>query len=170
MKRRNSTSLRATKQSTAIKQIASFLAITLLSTISCNQNTTQEKSVADSVSTKVEEPVPALIDTPKTKQEIAPSKTISQIDTTAQQKVTVEIFSNDTTTDAALHGYGYNILMDGKLYVHQPHIPAVPGNKGFASVADAKKVGVLIKYKVEHHIMPPSVSVEELDSLKISWK
>ena len=87
--------------------------------------------------------------------------------TGVEQNVSVEIFSNDTTADAALHGYGYNILMDGKLYVHQPHIPAVAGNEGFASIADAKKVGVLIKYKVAHHIMPPSLTVEELDSLHV---
>ncbi len=146
-----------------------FLRILFLAFIfSCNQKPIEEKTTsADSVTTVVEQSIVNAIDTSQTKQEIETTKTISKPDTTAQQKVTIEIFSNDTTTDVALHGYGYNILMDGKLYVHQPHIPAVAGNKGFASVADAKKVGVLSKYKVEHHIMPPSLTVEELDSLRV---
>src|SRR3972149_1572689 len=50
-------------------------------------------------------------------------------------------------------GFGSDIQIDGKLYIHQPHMPAVPGNNGFASVEKAKKAGELIAYKIRHHIM-----------------
>ncbi len=164
----NSASLRGTKQSRAMKQIASFLAMTVL--FSCNQNSSEQKDKKiDSVAVKVEEKIADVFDTSAKQQQPQTAKTVPAGDTLTPHKVSVVIFSNDTTADAALKGYGYNILMDGKLYVHQPHIPAVPGNKGFASVSDAKKAGALIKYKVEHHIMPPSVTVEELDSLKIRY-
>jgi hypothetical protein len=142
----------------------------LIIAISCNQKSADEKAAdSDSVVTKIEERIAAAIDTSKKQEEPHTSQTVPAGDTLTPQKVSIVIFNNDTTADAALKGYGYSILMDGKMYVHQPHIPAVPGNKGFASVADAKKAGALIKYKVEHHIMPPSVTVEELDSLKIKY-
>src|SRR6185436_9293359 len=33
--------------------------------------------------------------------------------------------------DPPLTGYGYDIFLDGKMYVHQPSIPAIQGNRGF---------------------------------------
>ncbi len=150
-----------------IVQINFILSLFFL--FSCIQKPTEEKTAkADSVAIKVEEQIADAIDTSVKQEQAQTEKIVSAGDTLTPQKVSVEIFSNDTTADASLKGYGYNILMDGKLYVHQPHIPAVPGNKGFGSDVDAKKAGNFIKYKVEHHIMPPSVTVEELDSLHIS--
>lgn len=79
--------------------------------------------------------------------------------------VTVKVFSNEG--DTKLAGYGYDIYIDGKLYVHQPHIPAVAGSRGFTSEMDAKKTADYVAYKIQHNIMPPSVTVEELDSLDV---
>jgi Domain of unknown function (DUF4907) len=93
------------------------------------------------------------------------------IDTTARpnpyanSKVEVSVFNNDTTTDKNLGGYGYNILIDGKPYVHQPHIPAVAGNKGFATLDAANKAGAFVAYKIKNNIMPPSITEHELDSV-----
>jgi hypothetical protein len=39
--------------------------------------------------------------------------------------------------------------------------------KGFATREDAEKVANLMLYKVKNGIMPPTVSIEEMDSLKI---
>lgn len=64
-------------------------------------------------------------------------------------------------------GWGYDIYMNGKLYIHQPHIPAVSGNKAFNNEADAQKAGELVVYKINNNIMPPSVSIEELDSIGV---
>ena len=144
--------------------------ITIVFFVSCNQKPAGEKQVsADSIAIKVESHVADAIDTSAKQKQPETKQTIPAGDTLTPQKVTVQVFSNDTTPDAALKGFGYNILMDGKLYVHQPHIPAVPGNKGFANIDQAKKAGTFIKYKIEHHIMPPSVTVQELDSLQITY-
>lgn len=66
-------------------------------------------------------------------------------------------------------GWGYDIYQKGKLLIHQPHIPAVSGTKGFASEADAKKCAVFMKKKIEKNIMPPTVEIKDLDSLKIKY-
>ena len=67
-------------------------------------------------------------------------------------------------------GWGYDILRNGKLYVHQPNIPAVAGNAGFKTEVDAKKVAGLMKHKIEKNILPPTIDIKELDSLKIKYK
>ena len=66
-----------------------------------------------------------------------------------------------------LTGYGYDLFVDGVLKVHQPHIPAIPGTRGFSSEAYAKQAGELVAFKVKNNIMPPSVTPEELDSLGV---
>lgn len=64
-------------------------------------------------------------------------------------------------------GYGYDILMGGKIYIHQPHIPAVAGNQGFRDAEAAMKAGTFIVTKIRKNIMPPSVTKNELDSLGV---
>jgi hypothetical protein len=64
-------------------------------------------------------------------------------------------------------GWGYDIFINKSQYVHQPHIPAVPGNRGFISEALAKKAGEFVAYKIRNNIMPPSVTPQELDSLGV---
>lgn len=64
-------------------------------------------------------------------------------------------------------GWGYDIYMNGSMYVHQPHIPAISGNKGFRSEADAKRTAELVIHKIKNNIIPPSLSVKELDSLGV---
>lgn len=63
--------------------------------------------------------------------------------------------------------YGYRIYLDGRLYIDQPHRPALPGNQGFASEADARKVARLVMFKIRNGEIPPGVSVEELIRLKV---
>jgi hypothetical protein len=65
-------------------------------------------------------------------------------------------------------GWGYNIYIDGKLIVHQENIPALPGNDGFKTEADAKRVAGLVVDKIKKNIMPPSLSTEELNSAGIT--
>ncbi len=64
-------------------------------------------------------------------------------------------------------GYGYNILVDGSLFIHQNSIPSLPGNTAFSSQEKAELVANLVIHKLKNNIMPPSVSKQELDSLKI---
>lgn len=64
-------------------------------------------------------------------------------------------------------GFGYNILIDGTLFIHQNSIPSLPGNTAFPSQEKAELVANLVIHKLKNNIMPPSVSKQELDSLKI---
>ena len=65
------------------------------------------------------------------------------------------------------HGWGYQILNNGDLYINQPHIPAVAGNKGFDSKDNAIKTAEYIVFKLENDMFPPTISPQELDSLGV---
>jgi hypothetical protein len=75
----------------------------------------------------------------------------------------VQVFPNDTS------GWGYDITIDGKPSIHQPHIPAISGNIAFASKSDALQVGQLMVKKIVNGEMPPSVTPAEMDSLGIVY-
>ncbi len=86
----------------------------------------------------------------------------------APQAVEVVVFSNDSLEKGS--GWGYDVFLDNSEtpYIHQPIIPAIPGEQGFTSAGDARKAGALVAYKIRNHIMPPAVTPAELDSLGIS--
>lgn len=63
--------------------------------------------------------------------------------------------------------WGYDILIKNKILVHQAQIPGVPGVLGFSKKNDADKVAKLVLSKVKKGIIPPTVTIKELDSLKI---
>lgn len=79
----------------------------------------------------------------------------------------IKVFKNDTLKDSQIKGFGYDIYMYKGLYVHQPHIPAINGNRGFDTEEQARKVAEFIIYKIRNNIMPPSVTPKELDSLGV---
>ncbi len=68
------------------------------------------------------------------------------------------------------NGWGYDITVDTKKYIHQNTIPAVSGNKLFKTKKDALTVGKLMKSKICKRILPPTISIYELDSLNINYK
>lgn len=72
-----------------------------------------------------------------------------------------------TIIPSASNTFGYDILDNKKKIIHQPSVPGVPGNKGFAKKTDAEKVAKLVMNKIRDNQMPPTVSKHELDSLKI---
>ena len=65
-------------------------------------------------------------------------------------------------------GWGYDIYEGSSIRIHQPHIPAVEGNKGFSSETEALKVAELVIYKLEHGIVPPSITKQEMIQAGIS--
>ena len=69
--------------------------------------------------------------------------------------------------DAPDHTYCYDVLADGRLMIHQKSIPAMWGNAGFKTKADAGKVAELVISKIKKGEMPPTVSVEEMKKLKV---
>ena len=81
----------------------------------------------------------------------------------ADAQVEIRTFPNSP----GLGGFGYDIYLNNEPYVHQPHVPAIAGNKGFSTPENAKRTGEFVAYKIKHNIMPPSVSPHELDSLGV---
>ena len=66
-------------------------------------------------------------------------------------------------------GFGFEILQGTNPLIIQPHIPAVQGIKGFETKEQASIIGNYMIYKINNGIMPPSISVQDLDSLKIIY-
>jgi hypothetical protein len=85
----------------------------------------------------------------------------------------IELANGDTTyriISSAGNTYGYDIMVKGRLLVHQPTIPGMPGNKGFARKSNAEKVARLVMKKIQKGLMPPTIEKRELDSLKIKFQ
>jgi len=72
-----------------------------------------------------------------------------------------EIISNPDGT------FGYRVLLNGSPIIAQPNIPGLPGNAGFSDTVKAQKTARLILHKIRNNIMPPAVTIEELDSLGV---
>jgi hypothetical protein len=68
---------------------------------------------------------------------------------------------------AANNTFCYDVLADGKILIHQPIKPGLPGNEGFKTKSSDEKVAKLIITKIKNGEMPPSVSPEELKKLNI---
>ena len=67
---------------------------------------------------------------------------------------------------SANNSFGYDIYKDGKMMVHQPSVPGLPGNNGFATREAAERVAGLVVQKIQKGEMPPTVSVAEMKKLK----
>ena len=65
------------------------------------------------------------------------------------------------------NGWGYDIYVDDQLLIHQPDIPALAGNRGFATESDARKVAELVVGKIKNNVFPPAVTVEELKGVGV---
>jgi len=68
--------------------------------------------------------------------------------------------------DAASGTFCYDIFSDGKLLIHQPSVPGMPGNKGFKDKASAEKVADLVISKIKKGEMPPTVTTDEMKKVK----
>lgn len=79
----------------------------------------------------------------------------------AEKKVilSVKAFKSDSSQT-----WGYEILIDKKVYIHQENIPALEGNHPFTSKSDALKVGraVMLKIKTKKS---PTLTSEEVQTL-----
>jgi hypothetical protein len=69
--------------------------------------------------------------------------------------------------DAPKHTYCYDVFGDGRLMIHQTSAPALPGNEGFKTKEDARKVATLVIGKIRKGEMPPTVSRDEMKKLKV---
>ena len=64
-------------------------------------------------------------------------------------------------------GWGYEVLINDTVFIHQDIIPGIPGKKGFKTEEQAKAVGKLVIQKMKNSRNFPSVTPNELDSLGI---
>jgi len=70
----------------------------------------------------------------------------------------------DSRVFKAVSGWGYDILVDDKLFIHQESIPVVKGRNGFSRKEQAEKTAQLIINKMEKG-EPPTVTTFELQKL-----
>lgn len=81
-------------------------------------------------------------------------------------KIEVVIFENEEVPNS---GYGYEIYLDGEIFIYQPHIPAVEGLYGFKNQEDAQKAAELVVEKIRAGIIPPTLSEKDLYDLGIDF-
>ena len=99
---------------------------------------------------------------PESKKEERNSLLLSNLDSSIYTKRIL-------VSDSIQQNFGYEIFKSGHLYIRQASIPAITGNIFFADSIQANKVADLVLYKLKMGILPPSVSIQELDSLKIAY-
>jgi len=61
-------------------------------------------------------------------------------------------------------GWGYDILKNEKVYIHQPFIPAIEGEVPFSDKRSARKTGKLVISKLMRQ-KSPTVTKEELERI-----
>ncbi len=64
-------------------------------------------------------------------------------------------------------GWGYTILNNGKPFIHQPTIPGQPGIVGFATKAEAQRVGERVVEKIQQEKVLPTLTNNELRQLGV---
>ena len=63
------------------------------------------------------------------------------------------------------NGWGFDILMFNQKYIHQPNIPAINGEMPFKTKKNALKIAELMKIKICNNIIPPTITIEEINNL-----
>jgi hypothetical protein len=77
-------------------------------------------------------------------------------------KITSSIISDN-------EGFGFEIWVDGKKYIYLRYIPTMKPYKRFTNAEDAQKVADLTIEKLRNEIIPPKISKEEIENLKLSY-
>ncbi|MEO8415510.1 MAG: DUF4907 domain-containing protein [Ginsengibacter sp.] len=65
-------------------------------------------------------------------------------------------------------GWGYDILVDHKIFIHQEYIPAIVGEKVFLSKEEAMRTAGLAIEKLKKGKLP-TITKSDLSALKISF-
>lgn len=86
-----------------------------------------------------------------------------KVDTIEPSIQSIVFLNNDS-----IGGWGYDIILSNAKFIHQTNIPAIEGEKGFYSKSDAQKIADLVIHKIKFNsTSPPSISINELDSMNI---
>jgi hypothetical protein len=62
------------------------------------------------------------------------------------------------------NGWGYDILKNDRIYIHQPYIPALPGQIPFKDKKSARITGRLVIKKIRNH-QSPALTQDEIKSI-----
>lgn len=73
----------------------------------------------------------------------------------------VRVFTTST-------GWGYDILNNGNLFIHQPTVPGQAGTVGFTSQEQARKVGERVVEKLQETKALPTLTNDELRQLGVT--
>ncbi|WP_288425292.1 DUF4907 domain-containing protein [uncultured Spirosoma sp.] len=65
-------------------------------------------------------------------------------------------------------GWGYDVFSQGRLILHQPTIPGVAGERGFANESQARQVGERVISKLKGGKGLPTITPDELRDMNIS--
>ena len=94
-----------------------------------------------------------------TEQKSSTSNSLGSSGPYANSNITYEIFKTMSRT------WGYRILIEGNIMIVQNTKPGLPGNFGFRTKKQAKKVAELVTSKIRNGQLPPTVTIEELKSI-----
>jgi hypothetical protein len=79
-----------------------------------------------------------------------------------------KVFLRAVPTQTA-YGWGYDILVDDKVFIKQEYVPGITGKQGFKSADDALIVGNLVVKRISSNLMP-MITRHDLDSLGLVTK
>ncbi len=79
------------------------------------------------------------------------------------QKFEVITFQNDPQ----IGGWGFDIYVDGKRYIHQPTVPVVAGVMGFGSKEQSETAGKMMVEKLRQCKMPPALDENDLETIGV---
>jgi hypothetical protein len=99
-------------------------------------------------------------------QDNGPASQMPQVTSDNIEVKTFEVKDSAGTSQ----GWGYDIYVDSKKMIHQPIIPAIPGNNSFKTEQDAQKTGLLAANKMRKEGSLPTLSVKELEKLGVIKK
>lgn len=88
-----------------------------------------------------------------------------QTDIVKEKNDSVSVLSNKIYKSD--NGFGYDILIDGKIYIHQPYIPGISGRNPFPTYEKALKTANLVCRKMASGFEFPAITPTELDSLGV---
>ena len=63
--------------------------------------------------------------------------------------------------------FGYDVFVNGRVLIHQPNRPGLPGNEGFKTEEQATTVAEFVSKKIRNNEMPPTVMLEDLKMLGV---
>jgi hypothetical protein len=86
--------------------------------------------------------------------------TVTEKETTAEEISAVTFRSGN--------GWGYDILKNGSIFIHQEFIPAIAGRQPFVNEAEAKRIANLMIGKMKSSSKLPDISLREIDSCGIT--